>query len=105
MEDFVASGVTHDTLKRLNACRLYLQVITVSDICDAAGRMILEESLHGRLTRDRVSSFKWSIQPRPSQRAWKAWRDTLHRLYTRDASVRLRTTLGPWVARSHQKWK
>ena len=104
MEDFVASGVTHDTLKRLNACRLYLQVITVSDICDAAGRMILEESLHGRLTRDRVSSFKWPIQPRPSQRAWKAWRDTLHRLYTRDASVRLRTTLGPWVAHSHQKW-
>lgn len=105
MEDFVANGVTKTTLKRLHACRIYLQVITVSDICDAAGRLILNDCLNGRLTRDRVSSFKWPAQPRPNQRAWKTWQDTVLRIYSRQTSNRLRTDLGLWVARSHQNWK
>ena len=41
METFISHGCNKLSLQRLNHCRLYLQVITLSDIVDASGRRIL----------------------------------------------------------------
>ena len=105
MEAFVAHDVTPLTLRRLNACRIYLQVVTLSDICDAAERIILDDYLRGHINQDRQSTFQWPRQPRPNQRAWETWRDTILRIYARPSSHRLVHNLGTWSARSHQKWK
>ena len=58
MEAFVTHGCNKLTLRRLNTCRIYLQVITISDIVDAAGRRIVKQYLDGRSQRDRISKHK-----------------------------------------------
>ena len=46
------------TLKRLNACRIFLQVITLADITDGSGCDILKCSLMGVWHSDWRSSYK-----------------------------------------------
>jgi hypothetical protein len=57
------------TLKCLNACRIFLQVITLADITDGSGCDILKCSLMGVQHSDWHSSYKWPKQIKPSSEA------------------------------------
>ena len=45
-------------LKCFNACRIFLQVFTLADICDGSGRDILKCSIQGTRHKDRRSSYE-----------------------------------------------
>lgn len=105
MEAFVEYGCNELTLRRLNNCRMCLQVITLSDIVDAAGRKVLKSYLEGHSQRDRLSKHKWPKQPRPCQRDWKLWSRTISTIFLHRDGNRLLNTLGTWQSRSHQEWR
>ena len=58
MEKMVTLGLKEDELVRVNRCRLYLQVILLSDIVDAGGIHILTSYLQGRRSTTRKSILK-----------------------------------------------
>ena len=62
------------TLKRLNACRIYLQVTWVSDISNMKGDKILESALKGERSINQTSNVQCPLQQRPNEQIWKIWR-------------------------------
>jgi hypothetical protein len=57
---------------RINYCRLYLQAITLSDICDDAGEKLDLEMFFGRHSPD-SSHTTWHSFNRPSKFSWSLW--------------------------------
>ena len=93
------------TLKYFNACRIFLQVFTLADICDGSGHGILKYSLQGIRHKDRRSSYEWPKQTQPSSAAWCILRNTLQSLFcVTTKGTRLRQPLGAWIHEtpSHQ---
>jgi hypothetical protein len=86
-------------LKQINAFRLYLQVLTISDISTATGSHILSNIIRGRKTEDRLSRLHWPATRRPT--SWVAWKLLLQHL---SSGGRLDRRLGPWRATPHQQW-
>ena len=72
MEDFMSYEPTKADLRRLNLCRLYLKVSTLSDITDTDGTNILRTCWNG--TKPQPSPLLWPRQARPSNSAWRIWR-------------------------------
>jgi len=99
MEAFQKAGVSIQTLRILNKCRMYLNVITVSDITDGYGESILNDSLVGYVIRDVESSkYSWKKVNKPTVREWEIWKQFLFSVFTVGSnSTTLRTTLGPWL--------
>ena len=98
---------TPKTLKRLNACRIFLQILTLADITDGSGSHILKCSLQGTRHIDRRSSFRWPQQVCPSPAASNIWRKSLLLLFCYTCtSNKLRKPLGRWhnTGPIHQKW-
>ncbi len=58
-------------LHRLNTCRLYLQVLTISDITTADGRHILPTIMEGFRDETRISILLWPTSMQPKN--WSAW--------------------------------
>jgi hypothetical protein len=85
---------------RLNRCRLYLQVLTISDIT-ANGKQLLPHAKLGQPIPHRVSTLSWPRQGSPNKADWLLWRDTLQHL---EANGVLTTPLGSWINTSHQLW-
>jgi hypothetical protein len=95
------------TLKRLNACHIFLQVITLADLTDRSGIHILPCSLQGIRRNERRSYYTWPHQIRPSSKAWRTWCKTIcTQFWTTSASNRLRRPLGICQHNGplHQKW-
>ena len=82
----------------INRCRIYLQVVFISDISDMIGTMIIEEAFLVMKIRD--STLNWSRQVRPPLGDRKIWIKYLKRLCINDNE--LITSLGKWVRPSHQ---
>ena len=57
-----------EELLQVNACRIYLQVISLADICEGDGHQILEHFLEGIQETTRISKWKWPYLPRPPTR-------------------------------------
>jgi hypothetical protein len=87
-------------LRQINACRLYLQVLTFSDISTAEGTHILPNIFQGRRSHDRVSTLKWPTTRRPT--SWAAWKLFLQFI---SSGTKLENCLGSWTATPHQQWK
>jgi hypothetical protein len=95
------------TLKHLNACRIFLQVITLADITDGSGCGILKCSLIGVQHSDQRSSYKWPKQIRQSSEAWRLWQHIFTTLFSKcPKSTKLRQSLGAWQSAGpiHQQW-
>jgi hypothetical protein len=101
MDYFLSQRLPHRALQTLNSCRIYLQVITLSDISSNNGKYILPEAKAGLCIPYRTSNLDWPIQGRPSPAEWRAWRHTL--AYLEDKG-RLALPLGYWLAAAHQQW-
>lgn len=63
----------------IQQCRIWLQVATLADICDAAGRRVEKWAF---TRRGRVSKMIWSRQGEPGAKAWREWRRLLSSLVT-----------------------
>ena len=53
---------------RIQKCRLYLQVVLLSDVCTADGGKVEEEYYHGRKKRE--SKIHWPEQGKPDDNSW-----------------------------------
>ena len=69
------------TLKRINACTMYLQVTWVSDIANVKGDKILESALKEERSINQTSNVQWSLQQRSNEQTWKIWRKTIRHIY------------------------
>ena len=74
---FIQHGYKGAALKRLNACRLFLQVETLSDITTADGRYILGWALEGCARLNPIRYHMWPNQGDPGKQAWSQWRQML----------------------------
>jgi hypothetical protein len=102
MDYFVSLRLKPKLLRVLNGCRIYLQVIYLSDICSADGSHILCPYKHGHRLPTRTSALDWPYQPKPPATAWKQWISTLQQF---EANNKLTKCLGNWVNSSHQQWE
>jgi hypothetical protein len=90
-------------IKKINYCRLYLNAVTLADICNAAGTHLNEEYLRGEhLLLERVPCKNWHSvhQKNPNKVSWNLWRRAC-RLFTTHpnghASTELAQPLGAWI--------
>ena len=107
MEKFAAcQAITTDELGKLNKCRTYLQVWTLSDITDGAGRKITSKAYNGRRDASRISLDKWTDMRRPVETSWRIWRKYLHNIYGDGRSERtILQPLGHWISNPTQQWQ
>jgi len=100
MDAAMQYNFTAQQLKQINFCRMYLQVIMLSDIVDASGTRILSSAFHGTIDVTRSSKLHWPAWQCPN--SWTSWKQLLTHLSTRG---RLHQELGPWIAPTHQEWQ
>jgi hypothetical protein len=73
MEVFANKKITAKEIKDINRCRIYLQVLYLSDITDIAGHHIEAWVIKAKRDGTRSSKWEWPIQQRPPTAAWKVW--------------------------------
>jgi hypothetical protein len=101
MEHFMKHGNYTKDMEALNRCRIYLKVLTLSDISSANGTYILPKVKSGHPPPHRTSSFLWPEQGYPSSSDWRLWAYYLAFLETKGKLV---TPRGNWVAPTHLQW-
>jgi hypothetical protein len=77
MRIFVQHGYKGAALRRLNACRLFLRVETLSDITTADGRYISRWALEGCAAVNPIAYHAWLNQGEPGKQAWVQWQHAL----------------------------
>ena len=95
METFSGLGFSTWELERLNRCRIFLQVNTLSKICNAAGDRIVPECYSQPTKNFRISKLAWPVQEAPGSAEWRLWRRALDHLI-RGHDFFLRQPLGSW---------
>jgi hypothetical protein len=116
MDDLIYSIFTPSQVKKINLCRLYLQVECLAKICNPTGTCILDAVWRG--TRPLSHSlFLWPRQTRPHSASWQLWRRFIHLVYlhsskqrsmVRSSDLRLAQRLGPWLGNRHleiRRWR
>ena len=98
-------AISNETLRTLNRCRLYLQIVTLADILDVDGVNIdpLINSLETRI--DRKSSWVWPEQVRPLKNEWTTWLKMVEEIL--EPYIYNIQGLGNWIKTPHQRfqWK
>jgi hypothetical protein len=102
MELFQLHNFSSTQLRHLNHCRLFLQVLTLSDITSADGKHILSSAKNGMLALERPSMLHWPRQESPPDFAWDLWRLVLSHVSTQS---KLNRQLGAWLSTPHQYWQ
>jgi len=108
METFAADDkIDLCDLQTLNKCRLYLEVINLSDITNGYGTHFTCKALNGQKDSSRQSTYKWTSPRRPGETAWQMWRDALQHVFgTELDQTLLYQPLGYWNnVDSHQTWQ
>ena len=105
MQAFIDASYDPITLRYLNDCRMFLRVITLSDIVTADRKFISYDSFHGTpLTRFR--HLEWPRQPdRLSNEHWRLWQKALNKCFLLPNSNRvLRKGVGQWLPTALDDW-
>ena len=100
--DFILASnhYTPAEIRKMNYCRLFLDVVTISDITNASSTQIDPTSMHGHPSpTSRRNTYLSIHQDRPSQKEWVLWRRA--NLLWSDINGRLRTPLGQWLYPFH----
>jgi hypothetical protein len=95
-------------LRRINYCRMHLNVLFVSDVVTPCGICLDPQMYKGTEERDKTTMYSVN-QPRPNVKAWKIWQRFLHLLCKnpRSQDHTLALPLGPWkvpVSKLHRQW-
>jgi hypothetical protein len=94
---------TDAEVRRINYCRIYLQLVTISDLTTTEGDRIDPAILSGnRPQRQSAYRLEWPRQERPSSREWTLWRSVVNKLWS-DEAGKLHTALGPWLMPIHEQ--
>ena len=88
-------------IRFVNYCRLYLRVLTLSDISNANGTQLLDGIYRGHASSIKTNtSWNHVHQQRPGPRAWDQWRRAC-KLLCSDNQQHLDTPLGGWITPIH----
>ena len=82
----------------INACRIALQLITLSDLVTLDGRRVLPNILQGQSFR--TSTLKWPKQTIPSH-WWSTWNQYVTTYILPHVATH---PLGAWTSPTHQRW-
>jgi hypothetical protein len=99
MDFFLTLKLPTTLMERLNRCRVYLQVITLSDTTTACGKYLLPTIKTGTRQATRHSTLQWPTQGSPTKSDWKLWNTILSHL---ENNNRLIQPLGLWIHPTHQ---
>jgi hypothetical protein len=93
----IASKVTdQNTLVRINKCQLYLQVITLADICTADGKSITRDAWDCKRNTTRNTAAAWPKQGILPTAYRDEWRTTLRTVFRLRRATLLPHHLGPY---------
>ena len=103
MEVFENEGFIPKELQKINRCRIYLNVLTLSDIMTCSGNRF---TCTHKVEKDntRVSKFQWPITVHPGSSCTKLWRKALHTMFGLAAGITI-YMLGIWLHNDFSKWK
>jgi Reverse transcriptase (RNA-dependent DNA polymerase) len=107
MHLLASTGISTQNLSHINACRMYLQVTTVSDIATADGTCIRPEVLACTPFTCRRSPLDWPIQPQPTKHQQKIWSMVLTKHLVTQGSKKkliLKQHLGEWTSSPNMLW-
>jgi hypothetical protein len=108
MEEFRRlPGIDSTELRRLNQCRLYLQVTLLSEISSANGVTILPNYVRGNKHANRRSLLTWPRQERsPHKASWQEWNNLSQTFCKSRTGFRLRHPLHTWTftGPQYQTW-
>jgi len=103
--DYNDEELSYDTLRTINRCRLYLQIVNLADLLDVDGVNIDPNINSLEIKIDRKSSWEWPEQVKPSKTKWTIWlmmveENLLPYVYNIQG-------LGKWINKPHQRfeWK
>jgi hypothetical protein len=107
MEEFIKANVDGNELKQLNECRMFLNVVTLSDIATADGSEITINAWEGQKEDRGGSQYQWPrTQQALSADHWKLWRRTLTKAFLATGPPRkLQEKLHAWRKGLPTKWK
>lgn len=86
--------IAEDSIKTFNACRIYLQVINLSDITTPNGLAIRPEILEPPINYYPRSTLTWPYQKRPTSEAWVIWKTLLIYYFCKETGPYLRYPVG-----------
>jgi hypothetical protein len=102
--DFIinCNHYTPTEIRKLNYCRLYLDVVLLSDCTSPCGLKFDIDKADGHPTQMSSRNLHLSVhQEKPSDREWQLWRRTW--LLWSDIQGNLRTPLGKWLVPLSQR--
>lgn len=95
-------------IRKINYCRLYLNVTTISEIANAKGDMITKEMMEGN--RD-SNQDKWQRvhQQKPDNTSWNLWKQVCKEISNKvNGKWYLKKSLGKWLIsreENRKRWK
>ena len=108
MKAFGDAGYRKKNLIKLNRCRLYLHVKTLSDITDGNGDRIRASSYNGeKCSMFNTATHDWPEQTNPDKSHWTLWRQALRRSFARTTTQRLGILthpVGTWIDGARETW-
>ena len=96
MEAYAKFTSDTNTLKILNNCRLYLQIITLTDITSADRKHLIKTQLNGSKSTSFTSDLAWPKQKRPNKNCWKIFKQVNQHIFCHKQSYILKKPLGKW---------
>ena len=81
MEDILNITTSNIEIKRLNTCRIYLQVIFLSEISNIKCTTVIAGSLTGDKLKITTFNLDWPNQNKPNTWTWSLWSPTIKILY------------------------
>ena len=95
-------GITRKKLERANYWRIYLRIITVSDIADEIGKIVPSGRLYGQWQAH--STLNWPDIPKPDRKCMNDFNWCFRKSFLHNSNVRnnrkqqqLTIPLGPWL--------
>ena len=77
IDSFIDNSFQVTQLASINRCRLYLQVIHLSDITTGDGYRIDKSSYAGSVNKCLHTKYLWPVQSKPGNADWKEWRKSI----------------------------
>ena len=108
MEAISKLTLTANQLLRINNCRLYCRVVSLSDITDGAGKHLLTSHMLKPVQWPSLYKYAWPRQGKPTQSDWDLWLNALQSCFAYTGRA-LHSPLGNWnriyLSRSpHWEW-
>jgi hypothetical protein len=77
MEKMLSIGLSPAALAMVNRCRMFLQVVYLSDMVDEIGQSVTGSAWKGQRDITRNTPYDWPKQGVLSEAYWNLWRESL----------------------------